>query len=94
MSGLSISVEMLMPLLVAITTHMKSVKFRPKRPSANTDRYPITETADLFSDTVQEFFLEHEINPSKQYPEFFSKDRHTIAISYVWSKTSLSSISG
>jgi hypothetical protein len=90
----SIPVEKLMPLLVTITAHMRSIGFRSKKSSANYAHVLAAEDEDLFSNTVQEFFKENQINPSELYPEFYSKDRHTIAVSYVWSKTSLSSISG
>jgi hypothetical protein len=91
----SIPVGMLMPLLAAIVTHMKCLGFRPKSSSANTThRNRTTEQDELFSNTIQEFFVENNINPLKEYPEYYSNDRHTIAVSYVWSKTSLWTISG
>jgi hypothetical protein len=49
---------------------------------------------DGFSGPIQYFFKTKEINPSEKYSHLYASRRHTIAVSYVWSITSLSTIAG
>jgi hypothetical protein len=49
---------------------------------------------DGFSGSIQYFFKEKDINPCKRYEEFYSSRRHSLAVSYVWSATSLHRMAG
>jgi hypothetical protein len=49
---------------------------------------------DGFSVPIQYFFKEKHINPCERYKELFSSRRHSIAVSYVWSATSLHRMAG
>jgi hypothetical protein len=47
-----------------------------------------------FSDPIQKFFKAMNIDPTKKYAEYYTKERHTVATSYVWAKTSLYKMAG
>ena len=47
-----------------------------------------------FSGPIQKFFKANNIDPTKEYAEYYTKERHTVATSYVWSKTSLPMMAG
>jgi hypothetical protein len=49
---------------------------------------------DGFSGPIQHFFKEKDINPCERYMELYSSRRHSIAVSYVWSATSLHRMTG
>jgi hypothetical protein len=49
---------------------------------------------DGFSGSIQYFFKEKDINPCERYKELYSSGRHSIAVSYVWSATSLHRMAG
>ena len=49
---------------------------------------------DGFSGPIQHFFKEKDINPCERYMELYSSRRHSIAVSYVWSATSLHRMAG
>jgi hypothetical protein len=49
---------------------------------------------DGFSGSIQYFFKEKDINPCKRYEKQYSSRRHSIAVSYVWSATSLHRMAG
>ena len=49
---------------------------------------------DGFSGSFQYYFRTKEINPCKKYERLYSTQRHTIAVSYVWSATGLNRMAG
>jgi hypothetical protein len=49
---------------------------------------------DGFSGSIQYFLKEKDINPCERYKELYSSQRHSIAVSYVWSATSLHRMAG
>jgi hypothetical protein len=49
---------------------------------------------DGFSGSIQYFFKKKDINPCEKYKEHYSSRRRSIAVSYVWSATSLLRIAG
>ena len=49
---------------------------------------------DGFSGSIQYYFRTKEINPCKKYERLYSTQRHTIAVSYVWSATGLNRMAG
>lgn len=49
---------------------------------------------DEFSGPVKYFFEQKNIVPSQKYSQFYSNEPHTVAISYVWKATKLSTIAG
>jgi hypothetical protein len=49
---------------------------------------------DGFSVPIQYFFKEKHINPCERYKELYSSRRRSIAVSYVWSATSLHRMAG
>jgi hypothetical protein len=49
---------------------------------------------DSFSEPIQYFFKTKKLNPCEEYDLFYSSQRHTVAVSYVWSATDLSRIAG
>jgi hypothetical protein len=49
---------------------------------------------DGFSGSIQYFFKTGKINPCEKYRNMYSSERHTIAVSYVWSASSLFRIAG
>jgi len=46
------------------------------------------------SGPIQTYFKEAVVDPSKKYAQYYSPERHTIALSYVWSQTGLMKIAG
>jgi hypothetical protein len=56
-------------------------KFQPFRaPLKNLDNF-----CDMSSDHVRIYFLKHRIHPHIQYPQYFSKERALIVLTYQWS---------
>jgi hypothetical protein len=49
---------------------------------------------DGFSGSIQYYFKEKNIDPCERYKELYSNQRHSIAVSYVWSATSLHQMAG
>jgi hypothetical protein len=49
---------------------------------------------DGFSGSIQYFFKKKDINPCIRYEQYYSSRRHSIAVSYVWSATSLHQMAG
>jgi hypothetical protein len=49
---------------------------------------------DGFSGPIQYFFKEKDINPCERYKELYSSRRHSIAVSYVWSATTVHRMAG
>ena len=49
---------------------------------------------DGSSGPIQYFFKTKEINPSERFKQFYSKNKHSIAVSYVWSATTLEQMKG
>jgi hypothetical protein len=49
---------------------------------------------DGFSGSIQYFFKQKDINPCIRYEKYYSSRRHSIAVSYVWTATSLHRMAG
>ncbi len=49
---------------------------------------------DGYSGSIQYFFKTKNINPCEKYAQFYSKTKHTVAVSYVWSATSILRMAG
>lgn len=49
---------------------------------------------DGFSGPIQYFFKTKNINPCERYAQFYSKMERTVAVSYVWSATSILGMAG
>ena len=81
----SIAVKNLRPLLQAIKKDLEEWK---RTTSSNGSEW------DGFSGSVQNFFKTRNINPCKDYEKFYSKEMRTVAVSYVWSATSIFHIVG
>lgn len=49
---------------------------------------------DGYSASLKIYFEEEDIDPAEKYSRFYKRERHTIATSYVWSKTNLNAMAG
>lgn len=81
----SIPVENLKPLLNAIKVDYESWAASQKQ---------CNKVWSGLSNDVQAYFKAEKINPTEKYSQFYSKCRHSIATSYVWSVIGLFQMAG
>ena len=94
----SIPIQNLRRLLTEIRTDFDAwVQHKQPHYKPRNDKDPLEGKEvvwDGFSGSIQYFFKEKDINPCERYKELYSSQRHSIAVSYVWSATSLHRMAG
>jgi hypothetical protein len=88
----NIPVEKFQPLMRRLEKEVKAWIATGSPDTKDENGNPLVWTG--MSGLIQKFFKANNIDPTKKYAEYYTKERHTVATSYVWSKTSLPMMAG
>jgi hypothetical protein len=88
----NIPVEKFQPLMRRLEMEVKAWIATGSPDTKDENGNPLVWTG--MSGLIQKFFKANNIDPTKEYAEYYTKERHTVATSYVWSKTSLPMMAG
>ena len=88
----NIPVEKFQPLMRRLEKEVKAWIATGSPDTKDENGNPLVWTG--MSGLIQKFFKANNIDPTKEYAEYYTKERHTVATSYVWSKTSLYEMAG
>ena len=88
----NIPVEKFQPLMRRLEKEVKAWIATGSPDTKDENGNPLVWTG--MSGLIQKFFKANNIDPTKEYAEYYTKERHTVATSYVWSKTSLPMMAG
>ena len=88
----NIPVEKVQPLLGRLQVDFEAWVATGSADTKDDKGNPLVWTG--LSGPIQKFFKANNIDPTKKYAEYYTKERHTVATSYVWSKTGLDAMAG